>query len=57
MMKIAGGLGAVSYFLRFLETGLLVGTLGFWTADIFWREVDARSVLFAKWVAGVCFVK
>jgi peptidoglycan/LPS O-acetylase OafA/YrhL len=28
-----------------------------WAADVFWREVDARSVSLAGWIAGKCWVK
>jgi peptidoglycan/LPS O-acetylase OafA/YrhL len=45
------------YAFGFIEATFVNSFMCFWVADLFWRGVDAKSVLIAKWVADKCFIK
>ena len=47
----------MEYIFGFLAAAVVNSFLAFWIADLFWRGVDSKSVLLAKWVAEKCFVK
>jgi len=45
------------YGQSFVMGAILNTILCIWVADMFWRGVDAKSVAFAKWFAGKCWVQ
>ena len=57
LMRLHGGDGSGWLYVAYFIVTFLVDTLlCIWTADLFWRGVDVKSVVFAKWFAGKCWV-
>ncbi|KAG9237057.1 acyltransferase family-domain-containing protein [Amylocarpus encephaloides] len=56
LFLMAQVLDPAAYLIRFIETAVMMAILCFWTADLFWRGVDAKSVDLAKWLTNKCFV-
>ena len=50
-----GGGGWANYALRALGAWVVDLVVCVLVADVFWREVDARSVVFTGWVAQKCW--
>lgn len=50
-----GGVGWANYGLRALGAWVVNLVVCVLVADVFWREVDARSVVFTGWVAQKCW--
>jgi peptidoglycan/LPS O-acetylase OafA/YrhL len=48
---------AYGWFGGILFGWVINGTVAFWAADVFGREVDGRCVRFAKWLEERCFTK
>jgi peptidoglycan/LPS O-acetylase OafA/YrhL len=53
----ADGEGWMGYALLAVGAWMLDLVVAVWAADVFWREVDARAVVFAGWVARKCWVE
>lgn len=45
------------YVTGFVLGAVFVVPIVVWVADLFWRGVDARTVVFARWVEGRCNVR
>jgi len=56
-MNTYAGDSGLWYAGAFAVAAFLNTFLCFWAADLFWRGVDAKSVVFAKWFAEKCWVK
>ena len=55
MDKYGGDGSDERYILAFVASGLMNTLLCIWVADLFWRGIDAKSVLFAKRFAEKCW--
>jgi len=53
----AAGDGRMHYALLAAGAWIVDLLVAVWAADVFWREVDAKAVVFAGWVARKCWVE